>query len=130
MKNKEISLLMSHGRAYNSGSFLLKSFNISHILDTQLKKEVLNLKTGKRIAYLASKKVFNTAVLRNKAKRRLKNGLAGAISKVILENPVLNKDLKVLFKDSILIISAKKGVLEDSFKALTEEFVVALRKML
>lgn len=130
MKNKEISLLMSHGRAYNSGSFLLKSFNISHISSTSLKKEVLELKKGKRIAYLASKKAFNTAVLRNKAKRRLKNGLLGASLVIKDEGSELGKNFKVFLEANILIISAKKSILTIDFKDLKEEFIVALRKVL
>lgn len=126
MKNKEISLLMSHGRAYNSGSFLLKSFNISHISDIPVKNEIIKLKTNKRIAYLASKKVFNTAVSRNKAKRRLKN----ALYKAILNNTPKNKGLKSLLEDKILIVSAKKGVLTVDFKELTQEFRSIVGKML
>ncbi len=52
-----VATVMSHGRAVQSGSFLLKYIKKGPTGATQA-------------AFVAPKKVFKTAVLRNKAKRR------------------------------------------------------------
>jgi ribonuclease P protein component len=62
MNNKDITKVISQSRAFKSGSFLLKvSDNPEGI--------------KRNIAYLASKKVFKTAVSRNKVKRKLRAAL-------------------------------------------------------
>lgn len=59
MQNKDIEYVITQGRAFKSSSFLLK-----------MAKNIGNVK--KNVSIIAPKKQFTTAVLRNKARRRLK----------------------------------------------------------
>lgn len=105
MKNQEISTLIGQKRAYNSSSFLL-----------YFSKNTKN--NPKNIAILAPKKSFKTAVLRNKAKRRVRN----AIYKI--------KDdfQNISLKQYNLIFSLKKGFEKVNFKDLVEEIKQSLVK--
>lgn len=62
MKNTEISRVLKDGRPYKSHSFLLKVLPRIG-------------KTKGKPAFIAGKKIFKTAVLRNKARRRAKAAL-------------------------------------------------------
>lgn len=98
-------MLITQKRAYKSSSFLLKTLK---------NKDNITSKPG----YITSKKVFKTAVERNKAKRRLKaaiNTVYKANNKVFCENKmifIINRDI---FKTKITdLISEIKTIFKKS----------------
>ncbi len=97
MKSAEISTLITQGRAYKSSSFLFKVLK---------NNDNLISKPG----FVVSKKTFKTAVLRNKARRRLK----AALNKVILK-----KNKAFLAYKMIFLIN--QSILTVEFSQLTEE---------
>lgn len=97
MKNQEISSLIGQGRAYNSSSFLLR---VSKNED----------KKPRNIAILASKKNFNTAVVRNKVRRLIKN----AVRRVVLDSKASTLPYNLIF-------SPKKGFENIVFADLVAE---------
>lgn len=98
---------MTKGRAFPSGSFLLKATKTPVSVD---KKE----QSGSFVSFLAPKKAFTTAVLRNRARRRakaafqkvLKNGtFPSSISSIFLLRPqVLHIELNNLVEEMELVI--------------------------
>ena len=101
-------MLITQGRAYKSGSFLFRVLK---------NKDILYSKPG----FITPKKVFKTAVERNKARRRVKAALISLIkpnNKVFLENrmifminkealtvdlPVLVDEIRTMFEKSAII---------------------------
>lgn len=93
MKNQEITTLIGQKRAYNSSSFLLRVGENTE-------------KSSRNIAILASKKNFKTAVLRNTARRLIKNAI---------------RENKAQISNYSLVFSPKKGFEKVVFKDLVEE---------
>ena len=95
MKSAEISILITQGRAYKSGSFLFRVLN---------NKDILYSKPG----FITPKKIFKTAVLRNRARRRLKSALYKtykANNKVYFENKMIfmiNKEALIVDFDELV----------------------------
>lgn len=96
MNNKEVIAVITQGRAFKSGSFLLK-----------IAKNNDNL--VKNVAILAPKKQFPTAVLRNKAKRRIRAGIQRFL------------DGKKTPKDTLFVFTLYKSLLDISSKTFFEE---------
>ncbi len=117
MNSKEISTLISQGRAYNSSSFLLRVMKSSDVVRYFGEKTTQNKKT-RAVSYIVSKKIFKTAITRNKAKRRLRNAFMQACS-VIGDN----------FKGWNMAFSAKKDVNSVEFSDLLNEMKATLVKV-
>lgn len=73
LSSSQIALIIKTGRAYNSGSFVLKT--------TTPNKNQGGM--GFFGAFIASKKVFPGAVDRNRAKRRVKEAFVVAVNETI-----------------------------------------------
>ncbi|MBU3668961.1 MAG: ribonuclease P protein component [Candidatus Taylorbacteria bacterium] len=104
MNNKEVITVITQGRAFKSGSFLLKM--------AQNKDGI-----GKHVAILAPKKQFPTAVMRNKAKRRLKSCISACLGSVYK-----------LPKGYLYVFTVYKGLLDKTFKESKEETELFLTK--
>lgn len=124
MKNNTISALIQQGRAYNSSSFLLRFGKRDDFKDVEVVrsagKSIKTVKMSKNIAFLAPKKTFPTAVVRNKVKRRLRAVFTAGFR----NNPI--------HKDILIVCTGKKSVLDMDFKDLQEEVrssLIALRKI-
>ena len=108
LKAEDVALLMETGRALSSGSFLLKY-----------------LKKGQTepfyIGFIAPKKVFKTAVLRNQAKRRGRAIFQGFYK----ENPEISAK-KGLFLAFIL----RPQVLKSEFAEVKAELSQIIKKAL
>lgn len=113
MNSKEISVLISQGRAYNSSSFLLRT------LEDGLESG-LNIKS-KKVAYIVSKKIFKTAVSRNKAKRRLRNTFMQTIASY--------GGQKGQYKNLNFVFTAKKSLEKIEFAALVTEMKSVFAKV-
>lgn len=106
MKNKDITKVITQGRAFKSGSFLLKtSENTENV--------------AKNIAFIASKKIFKTAVLRNKVKRKLKAAIVSVKKK--------EKGLK-LDKSTLFIFTGYESILDRKQADLAVEMENILQK--
>jgi ribonuclease P protein component len=101
LSSSQIALIMKKGRAYNSGSFLLKISTDGSVLPKFEENNVFNC------SFIASKKVFIKAVDRNKAKRIMKESFLQAIKEIELAG------LKVFLPPFIFL--AKKDVFKNSF---------------
>ena len=107
LSSSQIALIMKKGRAYSSGSFLLKTLPETVVLNEK------NIESTFLCSFIASKKVFAKAVDRNRAKRRLKESFLEALRNIKEENligvpyqfvflakkEVLNNDFTNLFHD-------------------------------
>ncbi|MCF7865788.1 MAG: ribonuclease P protein component [Candidatus Pacebacteria bacterium] len=122
MKNQEISTLIGQKRAYNSSSFLLyvSKFDINNVKKGQ--------KRSKNIAILVSKKIFKTAVSRNKARRMIRSSINRIFSDISEGNKSLLKEKKIQFNSYNLIFSLKKGFEKVDFKDLIVEIKQSLLK--
>lgn len=98
MQNKDVINVITQGRAYKSSSFLLKM-------------AVNKDKLRKSVSILSPKKQFPTAVLRNKARRRMK----------ALINYIVSNQNTPLNKDYLYVFTLNKSILvEDFSKCRTE----------
>jgi ribonuclease P protein component len=106
MKSGQISTLIKEGRAYKSSSFLFKTAKIKDF-DVSTRE----------VAFLAPKKQFKTAVLRNKARRRIR----AALNAVFF-------DLKTDCSGCYFLFSLYPGILTVPFGDLKEEVRHVLQK--
>lgn len=108
LDSKGVTLVMSQGRAVQAGSFLLKTLKNS---STQ----------GVNVSFVAPKKVFKTAVARNRAKRRgralfqalLKEQRVSPGQKLVfvLRPPTIQQDFAVLL-DEMKRVLIKNDILQ------------------
>lgn len=119
MKGAEISTVITQGRAYQSSSFLFKF--ITHKAENKAINKAINKaekQNGKkRPAYISSKKIFKTAVLRNKARRRARAALC-----------VVRKDHGVDFTAYNMIFILNTKVLTTPMSDLVEEIRSVFQK--
>jgi len=101
LSSSQIALIIKTGRAYNSGSFVLKT----PVRNEELEKDEF---FG---AFIVSKKVFSKAVDRNKAKRRIREAFKEAVKGV--------KKEKLTPASFVFLI--KKGVVKTPFAEIVQE---------
>lgn len=92
MQNKDVINVITQGRAFKSSSFLLKMASNKDFL-------------RKNVAILSPKKQFSTAVLRNRARRRMK----------ALINYLDSLLKKPLNKEYLYVFTLNKNLLKDKF---------------
>lgn len=105
MNNKQVVTIITQERAYKSGSFLLKmAKNTDCII--------------RNTAYITPKKIFRTAVIRNRAKRLLKAALlsSGCFTNkgflyVFTLNSSILKSTNSDLVDEIKFFASKNGIL-------------------
>ena len=102
---------MKKGRAYNSGSFLLK------VSEERFDNSDEILLNG---SFVSSKKVFTTAVDRNTSKRRLKEAFVEAVLELKQENLIL--------KLPSFVFLSKNATIKKSFCDMVEEIRQILLK--
>ena len=103
MKNTEISKVLTEGKSYRSNSFLLKT------LPSENKKELA------KPAFISGKKIFKTAALRNKARRRARAAFVSFRKELKTDyHLVFNLYEKVLSIPLSELVSEMKDTLEKS----------------
>jgi ribonuclease P protein component len=104
LSSPQIALIMKKGRAYSSGSFLLKTLPNTEIKET---KGAVGAKLIFFCSFIASKKNFIKAVDRNRSKRRIKESFIEAVKEIgedAFKNPLLQPIPQFVFltkKDSM-----------------------------
>lgn len=93
--------------------FVVKNGKNSHFSSFSLKYTYFSSNTKPKVAFVASKKIFKTAVERNKAKRRARE----AFRRVVLDS-----------KPYFMVFFLKKVILDIPFKSLESEFAQAIKK--
>lgn len=119
MKTKDITKVITQGRAYKSSSFLLKIGKEPFKGPDDLSKTSSGGKSVKNIAILCSKKVFKTAVIRNKARRRIRSAYL-AVKKELGD--------RLVYKNTFLVFTAHDTVLTVDFLSLKSEMRNILEK--
>lgn len=116
MKGLEIQGVIQK-RAYKSSSFLLRWSK--KVPDTR--------KTAKNIAILTPKKVFKTAVERNRARRRLKYAFSQVFNRLIKKEGG-QRVKKTLLNEVFVVITANKTALSVKNKDLIPEIELILNE--
>ena len=111
MKSGQISTLITEGRAYKSSSFLFKV----------MKSDSFDAST-RNVAFLAPKKQFKTAVLRNKARRRARSALCAVCFDIYSTSTPLK------FKEYYILFNLYLNILTVDFKELKNEVRQVLDK--
>ena len=104
LSSNQIALVMKKGRAYNAGSFVFKYLEGENILNNSLING----------SFISTKKNFNKAVDRNKAKRIIKNSFTEAFNS-------LPDDLKNNFSKFNFVFLPKNNVDKIVFSELLLE---------
>ncbi len=104
MNNKQVVTIITQGRAYKSGSFLLK---MAENID----------KTERNVSIITSKKQFKTAVSRNKARR---------LFKAVIIDSLNNR--RPLNKAYLYVFTLNSSVLNMGFNNLAQEFKIFVSK--
>jgi len=124
MKDAEISVLITQGRAYKSSSFLFKTLKNKDYIDNN--KELKPLNSAHKtvsVAFLTPKKAFKKAVLRNKARRRAQ----AAFSSVLLNNKAYIKDISIIFMLSPTVLTLDMTELKEEVRqALQKSGIIAV----
>ena len=111
LSSSQIALIMKKGRAYSSGSFLLKiSTEVFFLPKNDINKDVSEVFNG---SFIASKKVFIKAVDRNKAKRITKESFLEAVKEIEVDG------LRVFLPPFIFLV--KKDIFKNNFKDIVYE---------
>ncbi len=134
LSSPQIALVMKKGRAYSSGSFLLKTLCETTVFDNKRQSSAENAERGHIIqittskdgpptffcSFIAPKKIFAKAVDRNKAKRRLKESFFEAIRNI------KERDLKI--SNLQFVFLAKKEIMKDDFTNIIQDIKQILLK--
>ncbi|MBT5185511.1 MAG: ribonuclease P protein component [Kordiimonadaceae bacterium] len=115
IENKDVNITMLKKRSDFLRVAGLRKKWISKAMVVQVAAKPSGEKEGIRVGYTASKKVGN-AILRNKAKRRLRE----VVKKVMAEDAKLNYDY---------VIIARKEITEYPFNELIRDMKWCLRKL-
>ncbi len=74
-------------------------------------------KPGFFVYFVAKKKIFKTAVIRNKAKRLARHGFSEA------KKEILNNDKDFVFKNKQVIFFLKNGIIQESYTNIVKNFI-------
>ncbi len=132
----QIALIMKKGRAYNSGSFLLKTHYETVVFDDKKhkntgkttpehkKQEKTDKNKGLELfcTFIASKKVFIKAVDRNRVKRRMKESFLKELTNVEKNGGILKTPTPQF------VFLAKKETIRNDFKIIGQEIEQILLK--
>jgi len=113
----QIALIMKKGRAYNSGSFLFKTKEGCLLNNSETESTTNLMFLG---AFVSSKKVFKTAVDRNRSRRKIKE----AFIKVIKD--LLDKKQNLYIPEFVFL--TKKTIIKEDFKNIIKEIEQILVK--
>jgi len=120
LSSSQIALILKKGRAYNSGSFLLK------FLDDLDQKDVIMMENQTSEvslfggAFIASKKIFPKAVDRNNAKRILRESFRKAVQD-IKKNTEKAEDNKKTIILPYFVFLAKKELKQNEFSNIVSD---------
>lgn len=113
---REFSLVNEHGvKFYGSYLILVLMKHFSHVSESKNKEGVTDIFFGMKVSRKFSKK----AVIRNKAKRRIRH---------LVRNVVDGQNIDT--RDTALIVIPKKGLERVNFKALSYDFNKSFTKIL
>jgi ribonuclease P protein component len=124
MKNQDITKVISKKRAYKTSSFLVfvddnNSSGGVEVSNAE-KKGIEKIKIKRNVSYLAPKKIFKTAVLRNKVKRLIRE----SFNEVVKTNGFSD-----LVKDKLFVFSPNSNTLKTGRDCLIKDISFFFKKL-